>query len=216
MIGLWLVGVALAQEADCADGRDAWLAELQASGTRRAYGCLAADSTAAPDLIERAAATDDPARLTRALAVWRLHRLDAEVTPAEARAYNPSDRRLLLDGIKAHRGRKSPAPDHAKVLESLDWYQPDDRYTDARLTALDHRNLAMIEAPPPEPVPVAAEAPEGPAPEAQRDRCGCSASPAQGLAPALLALLGLVSWRRRRAGPGASGAPQRAARPPGG
>lgn len=210
MIGLALIGLALAQDFDCTDGQAAWLVELEASGSRRAYTCLAGDESAARALIVRAGEVEDAARVTRALAVWRLGRLDAAVTAPEARAYNPADRRLLLDGIKAHRGRASPAPAHLKVLEGLDWYVPDDRYTDARLTALDGENLAMLESPPvPEPTPeVAAQA----APIAEPSSgCGCAAAESgTGLLGLWLALS--LSWRRRAA-PGASAAPQRAAPP---
>ena len=211
MIALALLAGVLAQEADCSDGQAAWLAELESSGSRRAYQCLSLDPAAHGVLIARATTGTNPERVTRALAIWRLSRLEEAITAPEARTYNPADRRLLLDGIRAHRGRRTPAPVHSAVMEQLSWYAPDDRYTDARLTALDRQNLAILESPPePEPAPEPAPEPE---PE-QNSRCGCGAiSPANGALGLWLAL-GL-SWRRR-AGRGASGSPQRAARLPGG
>ncbi len=204
------LGLGLAQDFDCSDGQDAWLSELEATGSRRAYTCLAADETAAKALIARAAEPEPGTRVTRALAVWRLHRLDGEVGAEEARTYNPADRRLLLDGIKAHRGRATPAPDHLKVLEAMPWYAPNDRYTDARLTPQDRQNMVLITTPPaPEPSPAAPEVSAPAAEVATEGRCGC----ATGQSPALgwMLWLGLgLSWLRR-AGPGASARPRRAA-----
>lgn len=215
LLGTAWLGLAAAAPPDCSDGHAAQIAELEQSGSRRAYDCLAADDQA-PAALLAAAATEAPSpRLTRALAVWRLHRLDDEIGDDEARAYGASDRRLLLDGIKAHRGRASPAPDHLVVFETLAWYAPEERYTDGRLTAVDRQNIAVLERPPVlPPAPVEAPPVEAPA-ERPEAGCGCTAAPAsRGRLPGLLLLLGLSS--RRRPGPAASAAPRRAARPPGG
>jgi hypothetical protein len=210
LIALGLIGLVLAQVPDCNDGQATWIAELEASGSSRAYGCLAADPSAATALIERSALLEaaESGRLTRALAVWRLQRLNEAVTPAESRAYNPADRRLLLDGIKAHRGRRSPAPAHLLVFEKMDWYQPVDSYTNARLTPQDRRNLAMLEHPP-EPEVVEKPPVEPPAPDPKRSICGCDAArPAAGFGWLFLALALVIS---RRSGPAPSGAPRTAA-----
>ncbi len=213
MIPLLLVAGALAQDVDCTDGREGWLAELAAEGSPRAYGCLATDPGAVPLLIAAASSAEQPARYTRALALWRLHRIDEAVGAEEARTYGASDRRLLLDGIKAHRGRATPSPDHATILATLPWYAPDDGYTDARLTATDHQNLAVVMRPPAEVVPPAVPSP---APAPGRSRCGCGPSSPSGALLAALALLFSLGSTRRRPCPAASGSPRRAARPPGG
>ncbi len=214
MIALALgVGLAWTQDFDCSDGREAWLTELVSRGSRRAYTCLAGDGTASEVLIARAAEAEESARLTRALAVWRLQRLDHEIPDPEARAYGPADRRLLQDGVKAHRGRRSPAPDHLEVLEGQSWYQPDDRYTDARLTPVDRHNLAVL-TDPPAPPPPRVEAP--PPPPTATSRCGCASTAGTGGWLWGVLALGLSGRRRwRPAGPSASGAPRRAAQPPG-
>ncbi len=212
MIPLLLIAGVLAQDLDCSDGRASWLAELEAQGSRRAYGCLAADPEVVPTLLQTAGTAAQPERFTRALALWRLHRLDEPVTAEEARAYGPSDRRLLLDAIKAHRGRASAAPEHVAVLETLPWYKPVDRYTDARLTAMDHQNLAILQRPP-EPQPPPEPEPDlSPPPHRAEGRCGCGLGPGVGWLPSLLLLVGPLM--RRRSARAASGAPRRVVRPP--
>ena len=79
----------------------------------------------------------------------------------------------------------------------FDWYQPDERYNNGRLTQLDRENIATVDDPP-EPKPEivaepAASALPNPAPDpaAQVETwCGCSSNPN----PVMGFLLLLVSF----------------------
>lgn len=206
---LW-AGFALA--GDCPSVGES-IATLRGAGERASYECLAQDDQAEAPLIAALAEGGEGAeRLSRALALFRLYHMEAEIPAEEARALLPPDRRLLADGIHAFRGRASPAEEHRLVLEQLPWYKPNPAYTDSRLTDLDRRNLEMVNNPPPAPVepkPSAADAmgqpaaglPK-PAPSASGGGCrvgfcGCSSAP--GGAFAALALAGLALLRRQRA-----------------
>ncbi len=167
-------------------------------------------------------------RLTRALALWLLERTDREMDAALVAKLAPADRRLLADGIRARRGRASPAPEHAKVFAQLGWYVPVRTYTDGLLRAIDRANLEVVDPRTrPKPPPAAAElrAPAGEEPVTAQtpNLCGCGATGA----PLGLALLaGLLPLLRRRATPRASAhasaapgarrpAPSRSSRAPG-
>jgi hypothetical protein len=64
----------------------------------------------------------------------------------ELRQLSLRDLRVLRNTIYARRGR----PFKSKVLQAhfsaMSWYQKDDTYTDARLTANDKRNIDLIRA----------------------------------------------------------------------
>lgn len=200
------VEVTPAEATPCDEGLDSAILTLRLTGDRAAYECLAADDDAQGALI-RAMAEEgarNPERVSRGLALWRLHRLDQEVPPEEARAYLAVDRRLLADGIRAWRGRESPSPEHVLVFEQLDWYKPTPQYVEARLTEMDKANLAVINdppkpAPPPEPEGAAAAMPgEIPPPQpAASGGCGCAVGGGAGGWMGLLALA-LVGRRRER------------------
>ncbi|MFZ5476596.1 MAG: hypothetical protein ACOZNI_07455 [Myxococcota bacterium] len=180
------VVAALAQESVPCDPTTA-VAGVRA-GEKEAYLCLA-ETDAARDAIVAAidAGGEHPERLTRALALWLLHHDDAEWDPALVRRLNPSDRRLLSDGVRARRGRKSPVPEHDRVFSQFAWYRPSPGYTDTRLRPVDRANVAMADKPPPAP---AAPVEEAPAPAPAADGCGCDHAGAIVLLPLL--------WRRRR------------------
>ena len=152
------------------------------------------ESEAAALLIEVSAeGGEDLESVTRALAIWRLLRLDGVIGGAEARAYNPADRRLLMDGIRAHRGRRTPAEAHARILEQFPWYDPIDTYTENRLRDLDRNNIKTLETPPPPPPPEAEDLVDSKAAERRGSRCfsGCTTAPGQGGLWGLLGLWGL-------------------------
>ncbi|MCK6522412.1 hypothetical protein L6R49_13350 [Myxococcota bacterium] len=204
---IWAAALSFAQ--DCPPTVAETITTLEAEATRAAYECLAKNDEAGAALIARLAdpAVTQPGRVSRALAVWRLHRLDAEIPAEESRAYLPDERRLVGDGVRAFRGRPSPSPDHTMVFEQLPWYKPNPNYTDGRLSDLDKKNIQILDNPPalaaPEGPPSAAdamaEAPTAPPPR-QSSGCGSCATNEGDLAAGLAGLglsLGLLLRRRR-------------------
>lgn len=141
---------------------------LRASGTYEAYVCVMKEESARGPIA--AAVMDDPTnpRLSRALALWLLERADTAWDPDLVRLLPAPDRRLIADGVRARRGRKTPAPEHEKVFLQMDWYNPIPGYSDARLTETDRANIAMADKPPPkvEPPPVETTSPP-------TQPCGC-------------------------------------------
>ena len=185
-----LLGIAL---AECGDIETS-IANLEAAPSKENYDCLAHNEDSAERLVERLEEGENE-RLSRALAVWRMLRLKAEISDEESRAYSPADRRLLVDAIHGQHGRETPAPSHAAVFEQFAWYQPDPAYTDGRLTELDRSNISKLNSPPEPPAPAEeALAPE-PSPQAptELESCGCGG----GVTGAWLALFGLMALRRR-------------------
>jgi hypothetical protein len=218
--------VALAGAVEC-DPSAAAVA-LQSAGSRTDYDCVVAAEEGA-SILQAELLKDPPAgreRLTRALAIWLLTRTDRPMDPEVVARLAPSDRRLLADGIRARRGRRSPAPDHAVVFEQFSWYQPIPTYTDALLRPIDKENLAIVDPlvkppPPSSPPPPAEEAFKDP-PTARLDAegkpapaeagsatatpaatspvqslCGCSAAPGASFG-AFLVWAGLALALRRR------------------
>ena len=176
------------------------LDSLETAGLRHAYDCVAANDAALPALLERIEAQPKRETLTRALAVWRMQRLDQRITDEESRAYQGGDRRLLTDAVKAKKGRKSASAENEKIFTELGWYAPLPTYTDGRLDENDRANIellrtpAAIPEPEPEPEPDAAEA------EATRTKkggCGCTSHPESGSLWGLIGALGLLALRRR-------------------
>lgn len=161
------------------------------------------------------------ARFDRALTLWLLHHDDVAWDPAVVRRLSPADRRLAADGVHARRGRKSPVPEHERVFEQFDWYQPRPNWTANLLTDVDRANIALVDNPPPAPPPPAepvdggegadakgagaagtgAEGAGAGAPASADAGCGCASPP--GGAGGVLALLGLGiagARRSRRSG----------------
>jgi hypothetical protein len=70
--------------------------------------------------------------------------LDKQLTIDQLKDFSRRDLRMLRNLIYARRGR----PFHSDLLQSyfqaVDWYKPDPTYTDARLTALDKRNINIV------------------------------------------------------------------------
>lgn len=207
---IWLVSVALAGAPACTGTLDAELAELGAHGSQASYLCLIADDAAHAPLLAaiiagNALATPTDAesaahtRDTRALTLWLVARSDVAWDAADVRLLSPDDRRLLADGVKARRGRKSPAPEHDAIFAQQRWYQVDAVYSDNRLTKVETDNIALANKPPPVtvaavPVVVAPTLTDMTAPPS-----ACSCTSAGSSAPWWLATLALVALRRRRA-----------------
>ena len=202
---LTLLGIALAQSPtpDCPKDAQENIQQLAAEGpgARSAYECLAGNPSGQAlliDALNKAQDDDTTNKLSRALALWRLYRLNTSISAEEARSYQPTDLRLLQDGIRAHRGRKSPSPTHLKVFEKISWYQPNAIYTDSLLTEQDHLNLQML-LNPPEPVAVKTDAqPEDKV--MQRTECSCAPgcmSSSSGAGLMALFFSGLVLIRRQ-------------------
>lgn len=156
---------------------------LKTSSKRDAYECVYSVDLSREPLV--AALIIDPTneRLTRALALWLLMRTDAPFDPDLVRRLNASDRRLLADGVRAHRGRRTPVPEHEKVFSQLAWYAPKDSYTDAQLSARDKANIAMADKPPP------AVVVDEPLPPVPSHGCNCGGA---------AMLLFPIGWFRRR------------------
>ncbi len=188
---IWLLGSALAQ--DCPPAAEA-IHELRREATPGSYDCTVELGPAA--LIDAAAEPlQNPERITRALAVYRLRHLDEAISPEEAWTYRPGDLRLLVDGVHAHRGRKSPSDAHVFVFDQMDWYSPNPQYTDGLLTDLDRANIEMLKNPPlPTADPTAAEAMASGADAPARSESPCACTTAS-LGP--WALAGLILLRRR-------------------
>lgn len=203
-----LLGLALAAEPrNCAAPLSVYIEEVQTAGTELAYLCLADRDDAGPALIEALSKVTDATvgeeRVSRALAIHLLQRLDRPLTGDAVRALAPADRRFLSDGVHARRGRRSPAPEHERVFAKFPWYQPDPGFTNARLSAEDRANIAMLDDPPRKP-----QAPRSPSAadavaEAQQAQstaevspCACSGPGVASLLPALVGFLAL--GRRRR------------------
>jgi uncharacterized protein (TIGR03382 family) len=211
-----LSGLALGQDVDLSTcpPLDESILLLRTEGSPLGYECTLAADGAREALIEASVEGEFRERVTRALAVLRLRELDEAIEPAEARAFQPADVRLLNDGIHAHRGRKSPAPEHEAVFEKMDWYQPNPQFTNGLLTDQDKANIEILKNPPPASLAPSAADAMASADEAldpgPRGPCSCSSA---GSALPLLGLIGLLILARR-ADPGPSARTGRAASPP--
>ncbi|MFT5587015.1 MAG: MYXO-CTERM domain-containing protein [Cognaticolwellia sp.] len=172
---------------------------LETAGLKHAYDCVAESDQALPDLLERIAAQPERETLTRALAVWRMHRLDEGITDEESRAYNGGDRRLLTDAIKARKGRKSVVQANEAIFTQMGWYDPASSYTDGRLDDMDRGNIDLLRTPAALPEPE--EAPDLGLVVAEKvhdtNACGCSSQPGAGSLWGLVGLVGLLALRRR-------------------
>lgn len=200
MFLVWMAA-AVAQESpqECGTPAES-VAELRASGSPMSYDCLTTDDAALDLLLAESEleGAQGENRITRAITIYRMLRLDQEMGDAEARALNPADRRLLRDAVHAHRGRPVVNDDHRMVIEKMDWYKPDPMFINARLTDVDRVNIDKIDNPPEPPAP-----PVEPIVEVETEdtgrrerKCGCATgAPAAGWM-GLLALAALV--RRRR------------------
>lgn len=195
-----LLLIAAAAAEDCAEPLQTYIDAVQAAGEPGAYQCLIELDEAGAVLLEQSA--EETPRIRRALAVHWIHRLEAPLPHAVARVLAASDRRLMADAVHARHGRQSPVPEHHTVFAQFEWYQPDERYSNRRLTEVDRANLEVLNDPPPEPAAEieasAAEAIAEVAATPVTER-GCGACSSGGLAGGwALALAGMLGVRRRR------------------
>lgn len=205
--GIAVGPTALAADPACVGAPDDWIEQILEKGSRDAYGCIAATDAAGPALLARIQsdgfdAVKNQERVTRALAIFLMHRLDQQLPGDALRALEAPDRRLLRDAVYARRGRASPSPQHHAVFEQFDWYQPSPTYNNGALSELDRENLARIDDPPAPPAPPAAPSAAdamaetaATAPPAASG-CGCVTG-GLGAAAAWVWLPGLVVARRR-------------------
>ena len=70
--------------------------------------------------------------------------LDKQLTLEQLNDFSRRDLRLLRNLIYARRGRPFKSDLLQNYFGTLDWYKADPSYTDARLTALDRRNINVI------------------------------------------------------------------------
>jgi hypothetical protein len=70
--------------------------------------------------------------------------LDRVITTAELDNLSLRDLRILRNTIYARRGRPFKSPILSAYFSSTDWYKPDDDYTDARLSAIDNKNIKIV------------------------------------------------------------------------
>jgi hypothetical protein len=145
-----LSGIASAADPEpCGGPISTWMEGLYGSDKETAYRCLVERDDAGLALIAALDKTEDDDRgapaLSRALALYLLARADRPFVRQEIKSLLLVDRRLVRDGLRARKGRKSPAPNHHKVFEKFDWYKPDPAYTDGRLTELDRENSRILD-----------------------------------------------------------------------
>jgi hypothetical protein len=70
--------------------------------------------------------------------------LDKQLTVDQLKDFSRRDLRMLRNLIYARRGRPFNSDLLQSYFQAVDWYKPDPAYTDARLTALDKRNINLI------------------------------------------------------------------------
>ena len=72
--------------------------------------------------------------------------LDARMTVDQLRDLSPRDLRILRNTIYARRGRAFQSTVLQEYFGRLEWYKPDPKYTEARLTKLDQQNVKLIQS----------------------------------------------------------------------
>src|SRR5258708_22641555 len=70
--------------------------------------------------------------------------LDKQITVDQLKDFSRRDLRLLRNLIYARRGRPFNSDVLKSYFQTVEWYKPDPKYTDARLTAIDKRNINVI------------------------------------------------------------------------
>ncbi len=72
--------------------------------------------------------------------------LDKPLTAEMLKDLSGRDLRLLRNLVFARRGRPFKDPELREHFSRMAWYQADPKYTDQRLTRLDHRNIKLIQS----------------------------------------------------------------------
>lgn len=73
-------------------------------------------------------------------------RLDALLTLKALDDFSPRDLKLLRNTVFARRGRPFTTDDMKGHFSTVAWYRADPKYTDARLTAIDKKNVQLIKS----------------------------------------------------------------------
>jgi hypothetical protein len=73
-------------------------------------------------------------------------KLDALLKLKALDDFSPRDLKLLRNTVFARRGRPFTTDDMKGHLATVAWYQADPKYTDARLTAVDKKNVQLIKS----------------------------------------------------------------------
>lgn len=186
-----LLSLAVAFGAECDGPTAAYVDAILDQAPRSAYTCVARADDGAAELLARPAG-DKAVRVSRALAMWRLGRLDGRIEAEELAVYNDMDRALLAEGIEAHRGKPVRNGLYVNVYQELGWYRPDPRYTPELLTERDRENLALLGR------AVAGKTAADPSASA----CGCGPAAPVPFGLALAAAAAVAGRRRRGTVPG--------------
>lgn len=70
--------------------------------------------------------------------------LDKLLTVDQLSDFSRRDLRILRNTIYARKGREFKSPLLQEYFGRLEWYHPDDKYTDAKLSDIDKRNIKII------------------------------------------------------------------------
>ncbi len=73
-------------------------------------------------------------------------KLDSLLTANQLATLSLRDLRMLRNTIYARRGRPFKSVLLQGYFAGMDWYAPDDAYSDAKLTAIDRKNIRMIQS----------------------------------------------------------------------
>lgn len=192
MIGFWLM-LSVAFGATCPDSFEARVAELLQEGIKEHYVCVVDAEDAERQLVAAMGQTwqDSAAPLRRAMVFVLLNTLERPWNPKHVLLLSPADRRLLADGVKARRGRKSPSLEHDQIFRQWDWYRPIPSYTDNRLSQIDVINVGMADNP-------NEFVPRQPLVHESSSRCGCDHSTVVGWI--WMIMLWVLIGNRRRNG----------------
>lgn len=72
--------------------------------------------------------------------------LDKQIKAEALKDLSRRDLRILRNMIYARHGRPFKSPILRDYFERMDWYKADEQYTDARLTAVDKRNIKIVQS----------------------------------------------------------------------
>lgn len=72
--------------------------------------------------------------------------LEKPITTEQLADLSPRDLRILRNTIYARRGRPFKDKELREYFSRMEWYSPDPKYTEAKLTKLDRRNLKVVQS----------------------------------------------------------------------
>jgi YARHG domain len=134
----FVANFASAIPGDVLAGKVAALMKKQPSLTpeERIELTLASRSLGIPSGTDDAAVSplDDPSQLDKGV-----------IDPASLADLSRRDLRILRNLIYARRGRPFKSPILREYFERMEWYHADPKYTDARLTKTDKRNIKVVQ-----------------------------------------------------------------------